>query len=103
MKVKRYMDIASIVVIIVTLILFVFAFYVKGLTHDILLEAAVFLISAKLILQTYKNGRQTKYLEEQLEKNLEKQLGDIINLEEQLERNLEKQLEEIKNLLKSKN
>ncbi len=77
MESHKYLDIGSIVVIIITLILFVFALYVKGLTHDILLEAAVFLVSAKLILMAYINGRDMKYFH--------------------------KQLEEIRNLLESKN
>jgi hypothetical protein len=54
-------------VIIITLILFVFALYVKGLTHNILLEAGVFLVSVKLIIKTYKNGRDMKYFGKQLE------------------------------------
>ncbi len=77
MKSKKYLDIGSFVVIIITLILFVFALYVKGHTHDILLEAGVFLVSVKLIIKTYKNGRDMKYFG--------------------------KQLEEIRNLLKTKN
>ncbi len=67
MKIKKYLDIGSLVVIIITLILFVFALYVKGLTHDILLEAAVFLVSAKIIIKTYKNGRDMKDFGKQLE------------------------------------
>jgi hypothetical protein len=67
LKSHKYLDIGSLVVIIITLILFVFALYVKGLTHDILLEAAVFLVSAKLIIKTYKNGRDMRYFGKQLE------------------------------------
>ncbi len=67
MKIKKYLDIGSLVVIIITLVLFVFALYVKSLTHDILLEAGVFLISVKLIIKTYKNGRDMKYFQKQLE------------------------------------
>ena len=38
----------------ITLALFVVALFEKGLTHDLLLEAAVFLVSAKLVLLSYK-------------------------------------------------
>ncbi len=72
MKSHKYLDVGSLAVIIVTLILFVFALYTKGLTHDILLEAGVFLISVKLIIKTYKNGRDMKYFG--------KQLGEIKSL-----------------------
>ena len=39
-----------------TLVLFVVALFAKGLTHDLLLEAGVFLVSVKLILAAYKNS-----------------------------------------------
>jgi hypothetical protein len=54
--ITRYFDPWSWVVIAITLALFVVALFVKGLTHDLLLEGGVFLISVKLILMTYKNG-----------------------------------------------
>lgn len=44
----------SALVIILTFVLFVLALFTKGLTHDMLLEAGVFLVSAKLIIMTYK-------------------------------------------------
>jgi hypothetical protein len=39
-----------------TLALFVAALFAKGFTHDLLLEAGVFLVSVKLILVAYKNS-----------------------------------------------
>ncbi|NDY42627.1 hypothetical protein G3N55_07195 [Dissulfurirhabdus thermomarina] len=53
---KWHFDIGSLVVIVVTFILFVLALIVKGFTHDLLIESAVFLISVKLILMSYKNS-----------------------------------------------
>jgi hypothetical protein len=53
---RRHTDPGSVVVIVVTLALFVTALFVKGLTHDLLLEAGVFLVSVKLILMAYKQG-----------------------------------------------
>src|SRR5438045_2524576 len=45
-----------IVVIALTLILFIVALFIQGLTHELLLEAGVFLVSVKLILMSYKNS-----------------------------------------------
>jgi hypothetical protein len=51
---KKYLDIGSLIVIITTFFLFVLALFTKGLTHDILLEAGVMLVSVKLIMMSYK-------------------------------------------------
>lgn len=74
-KILHYFDISSIIVIVLTLILFIAALYFTGLTHDILLEAGVFLVSVKLIFMSYRN----------------KLLGD----------SLHKELSEIRSLLKN--
>lgn len=52
----RHLDVGSRVVIVVTFVLFGLAVFLKGLTHELLLEVAVFLVSVKLILMTFKNG-----------------------------------------------
>lgn len=66
-SIRRHFDSWSWVVIVITLILFVVALFVKGLTHDLLLEAGVFLISVKLILMTYKNGVTNEGLKRKLD------------------------------------
>ena len=53
--IKHHFDSGSLTVITVTFILFVAALFTKGFTHDLLLEAAVFLISVKLVIMSYKN------------------------------------------------
>jgi hypothetical protein len=53
-KTYRYLDPWSTFILVLTLFLFVTALVVKGFTHDLLLEAAVFLVSAKLVLMAYK-------------------------------------------------
>ena len=53
----------SLAVIIVTLILFVTALFVKGFTHDLLLEAAIFLVSVKLILLAYQSNQSVASIE----------------------------------------
>jgi hypothetical protein len=43
-------------------VLFAVALVVKGLTHDLLLEAGVFLVSVKLVIATYKSSVGTEAL-----------------------------------------
>jgi hypothetical protein len=51
------MDTASWVVVAITFVLFGLAVVEKGLTHDLLLESGVFLVSLKLILMSAKMAR----------------------------------------------
>lgn len=53
---KKYFDTTSILVIVITSILFVAALFTKGFTHDLLLEAGVLLVSVKLIMMAYKTS-----------------------------------------------
>jgi len=57
----------TILTIVLTFTFFVLALFFKGLTHDILLEAAVFLISVKVILGMV----QIRSMSEMMEKKLE--------------------------------
>jgi len=59
-KMSEYFDIGSLAVIAITFLLFMVALFAKGFTHDLLLEAGVFLVSVKLILMAYKNSITTK-------------------------------------------
>jgi hypothetical protein len=43
------------------------AVFTKGFTHDLLLEAAVFLVSVKLIVMAYKNIGATDSLHKKLD------------------------------------
>jgi hypothetical protein len=52
--IKKPFDLASFVVVLLTFVLFAVALFVKGLTHDILLEAGVLLVSVKLIMMSSK-------------------------------------------------
>jgi len=72
---QKLLDISSYLTIAMTLVLFVVALFVKGLTHDLLLEAGVFLVSAKLVLMTYKNSASSEAILRELEQ-LRKLLGD---------------------------
>ncbi|HET7373265.1 MAG TPA: hypothetical protein VFJ20_07750 [Gemmatimonadaceae bacterium] len=56
MRMHALVDFGTLATIILTLVLFIAALFVKGLTHDLLLEAGVFLVSVKLVLMSYKSG-----------------------------------------------
>jgi hypothetical protein len=62
----KQIDNWSVIVMAVTLILFGLALFLTGFTHDLLLEAGVFLVSVKLILMSYKNGAQGEELKARL-------------------------------------
>lgn len=63
----KHFDLGSIIVIITTFILFVMALFFTGLTHDLLLEAGVFLVSVKLIMMAYKVSVSSKRILYELE------------------------------------
>ena len=52
---KKYLSAADLLVIVFTFLLFAIALFAKGLTHDLLLEAAVLLVSVKIIMMNHKN------------------------------------------------
>lgn len=56
----RHSDPWSTAVIVATLVLFLLALFLKGLSHDLLLEAGVFLVSLKLILLGHKSSVATE-------------------------------------------
>ncbi len=62
-----YFDIGTLLVIVATLVLFALALFVKGFTRDLLLEAAIFLVSLKLIINAYKNIKATNSLHKKLD------------------------------------
>ena len=53
---KKLFDTGNLVVIALTVILFLAALFLKGLTKDLLLEAGVLLVSIKLIMFNYKQS-----------------------------------------------
>lgn len=63
----KHYDPWAIIVIALTLILFVTALFLKGFSHDMLLETGVFLISVKLIIMSYKNSVMARDTEDRLE------------------------------------
>ena len=62
----RHLDAASHLTIAATLVLFGVALVTKGLTHDLLLEAGVFLVSVKLVIAGYKTGQATEAVQTRL-------------------------------------
>lgn len=65
--IRKHFDMGSLVVITITFILFISALFTKGFTHEILLEAAIFLVSVKLIVMAYKNIDATDSLHQKLD------------------------------------
>lgn len=65
---KKYIDFGSVIVMIITFILFFIALFIKGFTHDLLLEAGIFLVSLKLIMMSYKIGTYVKVIDNDLQK-----------------------------------
>ncbi len=63
---KSYIDAGSIIIIVITFVLFGIALFTKGFTHDILLEVGVFLVSVKLIMMAFKNANHSRKLENEL-------------------------------------
>ena len=62
------MYIANSLVIGLTLVLFTIALFTKGLIHDVLLEAAVFLVFVKLIISTSHIQQMTLHFSEKLDR-----------------------------------
>lgn len=77
--IRRHLDIGSRLVILVTFVLFVAALQLKGVGHDLLLEAGVFLVSVKLILMAYQNRMATRDVNERLD-GLHATLGRVETL-----------------------
>lgn len=65
---REHFDMTSLIVIIVTFILFTLALFTKGFTHDLLLEVGVFLVSVKLIIMAYKNSVANKRIIQELDR-----------------------------------
>jgi len=82
-RIGKYLGPGTVLVLAVTLALFVAALFTKGFTHDLLLEVAVFLVSLKLIIMTYRNSKGVEAIQAKLdtilseEEHLEKVLEDI--------------------------
>jgi len=63
---RKHFDTGSMIVIIITFVLFIMALFTKGFTQDLLLEAGVFLVSMKLIMMAYYNSVYIKSIGNEL-------------------------------------
>ncbi len=84
---REHLDLGSRIVIVVTLALFVAALFVKGFSHELLLEAGVFLVSVKLIIMAYKSSISARELKQRLD-SLEASLARIESRFERATRNV---------------
>ena len=64
---KKYLSAADLLVIVFTFLLFAIALFTKGLTHDLLLEAGVLLVSIKIIMMNHKNIISNKVIMKELD------------------------------------
>ncbi len=64
---KKYFDLGSNLIIILTFTLFVAAIYTSGLTHNLFLETGVLLVSIKLIMMNHKNSLTNQKLLEKID------------------------------------
>ena len=62
----KHFDLGSLIVIMITFVLFALALFTKGFTHDLLLEAGVFLVSVKLIIMAYRNTMNNQRMAREL-------------------------------------
>lgn len=69
---RRFFDPGTLAVVIITLVLFILALFTKGFTHDLLLEAGVFLISVKLIMMAYRTNLFYNDIDKNLKRILDK-------------------------------
>ncbi len=63
----KHFDLGSLSVISITFSLFAAALFFKGLKHDLLLEAGVFLVSVKLIIMAYKISTAMEALDKKID------------------------------------
>ncbi|RRS32621.1 MAG: hypothetical protein P794_00745 [Epsilonproteobacteria bacterium (ex Lamellibrachia satsuma)] len=69
----KHFDIGSIIVIVITFVFFAMALFFTGFTHDLLLEAGVFLVSIKLIIMAYKANVSSESIHREL-----KEIKDLL-------------------------
>jgi hypothetical protein len=64
---NKHLDLGSFIVALITLFLFIAALFTKGLSHDLFLEAGVFLVSVKIIVMAYRNSLALSNLDAKLD------------------------------------
>ena len=67
MNPTKHFSQGALIVIAMTFLLFTVALFTAGFTHDLLLEAGVFLVSVKLMLMTYRNSISANRVEKKLD------------------------------------
>ncbi len=67
MRYYRKLDAGSLVVISITFVLFAAAVFTKDFTHDLLLEAGVFMVSVKLIMMAHRSNIMKESIEAKLD------------------------------------
>jgi hypothetical protein len=66
-KKSKIISVASFLTILLTVVFFIIAAFEKGLTHDLLLEAGVLLVSIKVVIASEKSEISARNLEMKLD------------------------------------
>jgi hypothetical protein len=64
---NKYMDRGSLIVAVITLVLFIAALFTKGISHDLFLETGVFLVSVKIIIMAYKSSVDVNHMDNKID------------------------------------
>lgn len=73
---ESYMDLASLITLVLTGALFILAVFLKGFTHDLLLEVGVFLVSVKVVISSAQADLRSRRIERSLAQLHEMMRGD---------------------------
>jgi hypothetical protein len=66
MKAGKHLDFGTLAIMAATFALFTGSVLVKGFSHDLMLEAGVFLVSVKLMIMLYRTGKANEELKAEL-------------------------------------
>jgi hypothetical protein len=64
---NKPIDLGFLLVMAITLGLFIAALFIKGLSHNLFLEAGVFLVSVKIIIMAYRHSVSFGHLDRKLD------------------------------------
>ena len=61
-KQLKHFDTSTLLIIFLTLLLFIFAWFTTGYSHSLMLEAGVLLVSLKLIMMSYNLSKLNRQI-----------------------------------------
>jgi c-di-AMP phosphodiesterase-like protein len=73
---KKFLDTGNLIVVLLTIILFILALFLKGFSKDLLLEIGVLLVSIKLIFFANKQALFDKEVMQRFDE-IKKQISEL--------------------------